>query len=84
MGGESSLQPRPSDYKLTLFHSPIVTWLPNQLFAVMDLMTSVWDCIAEEDKAEQPKFVFDMMANVEDQKVNLSREVERWCQERGV
>ena len=61
-----------------------MTWLPNQLFAVMDLMTSVWKEIADDDKEGQPQFVFDMMANVEDQRVKLKREVERWCQERGV
>ena len=61
-----------------------MTWLPNQLFAVMDLMSTVWDGIADADKETQPKFVSEMMANVGDQRVRLSREVERWCQERGV
>lgn len=64
--------------------SPIVTWLPNQLFAVMDLMNSIWGNIADADKQGQPQFVFDMMSNVADQQVKLKREVERWCQERGV
>lgn len=64
--------------------SPIVTWLPNQLFAVMDLMTTVWKGIADADKEDQPRYVFDMMTNVTDQRAKLSREVDRWCQERGV
>lgn len=61
-----------------------MTWLPNQLLAVMDLMKNVWDEITDADKEDQPRFVFDMMANVEDQRVKLSKEVERYCQERGV
>lgn len=61
-----------------------MTWLPNQLLAVMDLMSAVWDGITEADKVDQPRFVLEMMANVGDQRMKLSREVERWCQERGV
>jgi indoleamine 2,3-dioxygenase len=64
--------------------SPIVTWLPNQLFAVMELMSSVWDAIATQDKGELPNFVFEMMDNVADQKDKLRKEVDRWCSERGV
>ena len=64
--------------------SPIVTWLPNQLFAVMDLMSTVWADIAEEDKEGIPRYVFEMMDNVGEQRNKLLREVERWCQERGV
>ncbi len=61
-----------------------MTWLPNQLFAVMDLMSAVWFEIADEDKKGVAKFVFEMMANVEDQRDKLRKEVEKWCQERGV
>ena len=64
--------------------SPIVTWLPNQLFAVMDLMSAVWHEIDDHDKSGIPKFVFEMMDNVTDQRNKLQKEVEKWCQERGV
>ena len=64
--------------------SPIVTWLPNQLFAVMDLMCAVWHEIADEEKSGIAKFVFEMMDNVEDQRDKLRKEVEKWCQERAV
>ena len=64
--------------------SPIVTWLPNQLFAVMDLMITVWDNIDPESRSQAPAYVSDMMINVEDQQCKLRREVERWCQEREV
>ncbi|KAF2725465.1 hypothetical protein K431DRAFT_309104 [Polychaeton citri CBS 116435] len=65
--------------------SPIVTWLPNQLFAVMDLMMVVWSGVDEGyKKNEAQPFVKEMMGQVEEQRVKLGREVERWCQERGV
>ena len=50
----------------------------------MDLMTTVWNGINAEEKGAQPSYVVDMMANVEDQRTKLQREVERWCQERQV
>ena len=64
--------------------SPIVTWLPNQLFAVMDLMSSVWSGIAMEDRSSVPSFVVEMINNVEDKRDQLQKEVDRWCSERGV
>lgn len=63
--------------------SPIVTWLPNQLFAVMDLMSTVWKGLSESERAGAGKQVIEMMENVEDQREKLDKEVERWCQERG-
>ncbi|KAJ5201520.1 uncharacterized protein N7498_006183 [Penicillium cinerascens] len=76
--------------------SPIVTWLPNQLSAVMDLMVTIYDThlapkegvtIVEghEDLiASHRKQVEPMMELVRDQREKLAKEVERWCQERGV
>jgi len=64
--------------------SPIITWLPNQLFAVMDLMVSVWQGLSESERADAGKKVNEMMDNVEDCREKLDKEVERWCQERGV
>ncbi|OOF91014.1 hypothetical protein ASPCADRAFT_211602 [Aspergillus carbonarius ITEM 5010] len=76
--------------------SPIVTWLPNQLSAVMDLMISIYDTYLAPQKGngEGPDGqkgydayetqVEPMMEMVRDQKEKLAREVEKWCQERGV
>ena len=63
--------------------SPIVTWLPNQLQAVMKLMTSTWEGISVEQRAGVSKDVVEMMENVVDQRDKLQKEVDRWCQERG-
>ncbi|KAJ6151796.1 Indoleamine 2-3-dioxygenase [Penicillium chermesinum] len=76
--------------------SPIVTWLPNQLFAVMELMIIIYDTHlapkqgaaivhSEQDLiASHRKQVEPMMENVRDQKEKLEKEVEKWCKERGV
>jgi indoleamine 2,3-dioxygenase len=64
--------------------SPIVTWLPNQLFAVMDLMCEVWDGMGVHGQGEAGKGMEEMMNGVKEQKEKLDREVKRWCQERGV
>ncbi|KAF9886423.1 hypothetical protein FE257_011455 [Aspergillus nanangensis] len=76
--------------------SPIVTWLPNQLSAVMDMMVSIYDTYLAPQKeagsagglsgydASYQKQVEPMMEMVRDQKEKLAREVERWCKERGV
>ncbi|KAJ5698179.1 hypothetical protein N7462_000184 [Penicillium macrosclerotiorum] len=76
--------------------SPIVTWLPNQLSAVMDLMVSIYDTFLapkegaaivnghEDVIASHRKQVEPMMELVRDQREKLAKEVERWCQERGV
>lgn len=63
--------------------SPIVTWLPNQLFAVMELMRKVWESVSVSEKAEQGKVVNEMMENVYESYEKLDKEVERWCQDRG-
>ena len=57
----------------------LMQWLPNQLFAVMDLMMEVYDGFG--GKLEGCK---EMMELVRDQRQRLDREVEKWCQERGV
>ncbi|KAL4814590.1 hypothetical protein BDW67DRAFT_165698 [Aspergillus spinulosporus] len=72
--------------------SPIVTWLPNQLSAVMDLMISIYDSVLAPLKAQGTqgyngscqKLVEPMMELVRDQKEKLTKEVEKWCKERGV
>ncbi|KAF7714735.1 Indoleamine 2,3-dioxygenase family protein [Penicillium ucsense] len=76
--------------------SPIVTWLPNQLSAVMELMISIYETYlapkegitivnGEGDRiASHRKQVEPMMELVRDQKEKLAKEVEKWCKERGV
>jgi indoleamine 2,3-dioxygenase len=64
--------------------SPIVTWLPNQLFAVMDLMWEVWEGIGAEGQGRAGKGVQEMMEAVREQREKLDRDVKRWCRERGV
>ncbi|DAA79785.1 TPA_exp: Uncharacterized protein A8136_0558 [Trichophyton benhamiae CBS 112371] len=78
--------------------SPIVTWLPNQLFAVMDLMIATYDNAVVpmlkngagtkgENLGSFDKYkdqVEEMMELVRDQRDKLDKEVLKWCQERGV
>ena len=75
---------RRSSHPIASGGSPIVTWLPNQLLAVMDLMCEVWNGIDLSEKDGLGKNVFEMMGSVQDQRVKLGKEVEKWCQERGV
>jgi indoleamine 2,3-dioxygenase len=63
--------------------SPIVTWLPNQLFAVMDLMIKTYHDAGLEKDMDERKGLTEMMDNVKDQRVKLGKEVDKWCQERG-
>ncbi|KAG9964203.1 hypothetical protein KCU61_g2802, partial [Aureobasidium melanogenum] len=80
--------------------SPIITWLPNQLSAVMQLMEDVckgsglWAILAEGvwngggAQASLTKKEFDLikdiMDNAVDQKKKLAKEVAKYCQDRGV
>lgn len=65
--------------------SPIVTWLPNQLMAVMDLMEDVYKQSGLEEKAgDGMKFTRDLMANVMEQRAKLDKEVKKYCEDRGV
>lgn len=70
--------------------SPIVTWLPNQLFAVMDLMENVYRDSGLQDAVgsgaideREGKVVKEMMDNVTSQRDKLDREVKKYCAERG-
>ncbi|ETI27106.1 hypothetical protein G647_09788 [Cladophialophora carrionii CBS 160.54] len=69
--------------------SPIVTWLPNQLFAVMDMMQEVFvdsglaECI-KQDVGQEVRMVREMMENVAMQREKLDKEVKKYCSERGV
>ncbi|EXJ61543.1 indoleamine 2,3-dioxygenase [Cladophialophora yegresii CBS 114405] len=69
--------------------SPIVTWLPNQLFAVMDMMQEVFvdsglaRCVGQ-DVGQEVKMVREMMDNVASQREKLDKEVKKYCSERSV
>lgn len=70
--------------------SPIVTWLPNQLFAVMDLMDTVYNesglkGVIEEGKVESSeiKVVKELMEGVLVQREKLDKEVKKYCADRG-
>ena len=58
--------------------SPIVTWLPNQLIAVLDEMTRVW-----EGAGEALEDCRDLMDRATIQRNTLMKEVDKYCQERG-
>ena len=68
--------------------SPIVTWLPNQLFAVMDLMESVYaeSGLQAQCRDGNPELqrIGSLMANVHDQRAKLDKEVRKYCEEREV
>lgn len=64
--------------------SPIVTWLPNQLIAVMDAMTEVGDMWGDKLEGRAKGEVVEMMELVERQREGLRKEVEKWCADRGV
>ncbi|KAI2624286.1 indoleamine 2,3-dioxygenase family protein [Hypoxylon sp. NC1633] len=65
--------------------SPIVTWLPNQLQAVMEEMTEICDTVgARAGPMELGPEYEDIMDQVERQNQSLRKEVEKYCQERGV
>ncbi|KAK6430701.1 hypothetical protein LTR95_013140 [Oleoguttula sp. CCFEE 5521] len=75
---------RQTKYAVATGGSPIVTWLPNQLFAVMDLMNEVWDGMGEAWRERAGKKAQDMMRNVKEQRAKLEGEVEKWCKDRGL
>lgn len=58
--------------------SPIVTWLPNQLKAVLDAMSQVW----EKSDGKLGKTCEEVMEVAMAQKETLEKEVEKYCQER--
>jgi indoleamine 2,3-dioxygenase len=63
--------------------SPIVTWLPNQLLAVMDLMLDVYRESGLQ-RLPESRGLAEMIENVKEQRTKLNKEVQKWCQERGV
>lgn len=63
--------------------SPIVTWLPNQLAAVMDEMVRIYEGVggAEGGLGEEVAGIMDLVGR---QREMLRKEVQKFCEERGV
>ncbi|KAM7194777.1 indoleamine 2,3-dioxygenase [Naviculisporaceae sp. PSN 640] len=62
--------------------SPIVTWLPNQLQAVLDEMARLYSDLSKKgDLGEECKDINDL---IERQRETLRKEVAKFCEERGV
>ncbi len=65
--------------------SPIVTWLPNQLQAVMEEMVEIYDSVGGQlgptDLGEECRDIMDLVSRQRD---TLRKEVDKYCQERGV
>jgi indoleamine 2,3-dioxygenase len=63
--------------------SPIVTWLPNQLSAVMDEMVSLYEAVGGGGGGlgEEVAGIMDLVGR---QREMLRKEVRKFCEERGV
>ncbi|KAJ9661919.1 hypothetical protein H2198_001671 [Neophaeococcomyces mojaviensis] len=86
-----------SKYPVATGGSPIVTWLPNQLSAVLALMEEVYEVSGLKEAVHETRngdgcaltegdvrIMREIMEVVEGQRGKLAREVERYCAERGV
>ncbi|KAI1176618.1 indoleamine 2,3-dioxygenase-like protein [Nemania sp. FL0916] len=65
--------------------SPIVTWLPNQLQAVMEEMVEIYGSVGGQsgpmDLGAECRDIMDLVTRQRD---TLRKEVDKYCQERGV
>lgn len=61
--------------------SPIVTWLPNQLSAVLRDMRTIAETVGEERLGETVRDILDLARRQEE---TLKKEVAKYCEERGV
>jgi len=62
--------------------SPIVTWLPNQLRAVLEEMAGIYEQVGgREALGEECADIMDLVMR---QKDTLDKEVRKYCEERGV
>lgn len=61
--------------------SPIITWLPNQLSAVLNDMKNIADKIGEDRLGEECRDIMDLVRR---QEATLKKEVAKYCEERGV
>lgn len=64
--------------------SPIVTWLPNQLQAVMEEMIHLHGDLTKSSGSSLCEEVDDIMELVTRQRETLRKEVSKFCEERGV
>lgn len=64
--------------------SPIVTWLPNQLEAVLDEMVSIHERVGSSGEWDLGEECRDIMDLVGRQRETLKKEVDKYCAERGV
>lgn len=60
--------------------SPIITWLPNQLSAVLRDMKHIASLIGEERLSESERDIMDLVRRQEE---TLKKEVAKYCEERG-
>ncbi|KAF3897081.1 Indoleamine 2,3-dioxygenase [Trichophyton interdigitale] len=72
-----------SDHPTATGGSPIVTWLPNQLEAVIDCMIQVYAAALEADNRGLGRTCDSIMEVTLRQKETLKKEVEKYCAERG-
>lgn len=61
--------------------SPIITWLPNQLSAVLRDMKNIASLVGEERLSESERDIMDLVRRQEE---TLKKEVAKYCEERGV
>ncbi|KAJ4418367.1 hypothetical protein N0V82_005648 [Gnomoniopsis sp. IMI 355080] len=59
--------------------SPIITWLPNQLIAVLRDMKNIASLIGEERLSESERDIMDLVRRQEE---TLKKEVAKYCEER--
>jgi len=64
--------------------SPIVTWLPNQLQAVLAEMENIYEGVGGDENSHLSKDCREVIDLVRRQKEMLKKEVEKYCEERGV
>lgn len=64
--------------------SPIVTWLPNQLQAVMGHMMGLYERMGGDEAGGLGEECKDIMELVRRQDETLKKEVRKYCEERGV
>ncbi|CCC12517.1 hypothetical protein SMACR_08377 [Sordaria macrospora] len=64
--------------------SPIVTWLPNQLQAVLGDMVSLYEGMGGDEAGGLGEECKDIMDLVRRQDETLKKEVKKFCEERGV
>lgn len=60
--------------------SPIITWLPNQLSAVLRDLKGIAEVIGEEGLGEEERDILDLARRQEE---TLKKEVAKYCEERG-